>query len=97
MKISFKTQPDILKNQVQQLMRENYSQMEQDLVDKCTKKVDEKYNSDFYYELRKVEYHPGDKDLVSILSTLKDAYKQSGLTKDVECIDNQIKKLDTKA
>lgn len=88
MKISFKTQPDILKNQVQQLMRENYSQMEQDLVDKCTKKVDEKYKSDFNYKLKKVEYCPSDKDLISILSSLKDAYKQSGLTKDVECIDN---------
>ena len=37
------------------------------------------------------------KDLVSILSSLKEAYQQSGLNKDVECIDNQIKKLDVRA
>lgn len=97
MNISFKSQPDNLEKQVNQLMRENYSKIEKDIVDNCINKIDNQYNSEFNYRLKKVEHTPGNKDLVSILSTLKNAYKQSGLNKDVECIDNQIKKLDVQA
>ena len=97
MNISFKSQPDNLKNQVQQLMRENYSQMENEIVTKCSQKIDEKYKSNFDFKLRRIEHSPNNKDLVAILTSLKDAYKQSGLNKDVECISNQIKALDVQA
>lgn len=97
MNISFKSQPDNLEKHVNQLMRENYSKIEKDIVDNCIKKVDNQYNSEFNYKIKKVEHYPSDKDLVTILSSLKDAYKQCGLNKDVDCINNQIKKLDVQA
>ena len=97
MKISFKSQPDNLEKHVNQLMRENYAKIEKDIVNDCINKIDSRYNSEFNYKLKQVEFSPSDKDLVSILGSLKEAYQQSGLNKDVECIDNQIKKLDVQA
>lgn len=94
MKISFKSYPNNLDKHVNQIMRENYAALENDIINDCSKNIENKYRSDFDYELRQVENRPGDKDLVSILVSLKDAYSQSGRQKDVECIDNQIKKLD---
>mgnify|MGYP000260072776 FL=1 len=97
MKISFKSQPDNLEKHVNQLMRENYAKIEKDIVNDCINKIDSRYNDEFNYNLRRVEFSPSDKDLVWILASLKEAYQQSGLNKDVECIDNQIKKLDVQA
>lgn len=97
MKISFKSQPDNLEKHVNQLMRENYSSLENNIINNCSKNIENKYKSEFDFKLRKVENMPGNKDLVSILGSLKEAYQQSGLNKDVECIDNQIKKLDLQA
>ena len=97
MKISFKSQPDNLEKHVNQLMRENYAKIEKDIVNDCINKIDSRYSDEFDYNLKRVEFSPNDKDLVSILSSLKEAYQQSGLNKDVECIDNQIKKLDVQA
>lgn len=97
MKISFKSQPDNLEKHVNQLMRENYFKIEKDVINRCCENIDNKYKSEFDFKLKEVENSPSNKDLVTILSSLKDAYSQSGLNKDAECIDNQIKKLDIQA
>lgn len=94
MKITFKSHPSNLESQVKQLMRENYSTLENDVINNCCKSIEDKYKSEFNYELKKVEFSPSNKDLLAILNCLKQAYLQSGMQNDVECIDNQIKKLD---
>lgn len=97
MKVTFKSRSDNLEKHVNQIMRENYSALENEIINNCSKKIEDKYYSEFTYKLKEVENSTGNKDLVTILDCLKDAYSQSGMNKDVECIDNQIKKLDVQA
>lgn len=97
MQISFKSQADNLEKHVKQVMRENYASMENEVVNNCAKNIDEKYRSEFVYKLKKVENNPSNKDLATILKTLKDSYSQAGMTKDSEVLEKQIEKLDVQA
>lgn len=97
MQISCKAQPDNLEKHIKQVMRENYASMENEVVNKCSKNIEDKYRSEFQYKLKKVENNPSNKDIAAILSSLKEAYSQSGLKTDSEILDKQLQKLDIQA
>ena len=100
MKISFqsgqKAQPLTIniENQVKQVMRENYAAMENEIIDNSCQKIKGQFFDDFQNAIRKTQNEIGKKDLVNILTTLKSAYFQAGLTKDAEVLDTQIKQID---
>lgn len=92
--ITFKSSPDTLSLQVQQVMRENRKAYEQEIVDNCTKRIEDKYLQDFNIKIKDAENNLSKKDFLNILNTIKSAYADAGRSEDSKVIAEQIKRLD---
>ena len=97
MNLSFNAYPDIMENQIKQVMRENYASMEADIIKDCTDKVSQDFRPVFNRQAAKLKTGIGQNDLKTILTTLKDAYNKAGMTKDSSVLEQQLKRLDVEA
>lgn len=95
--LSFKAYPDIMENQIKQVMRENYASMEGDIVKDCTDKVNQDFRPVFNRQAAKLKNGIGQNDLKILLTTLKDAYNHAGMVNDSSVIEQQLKRLDVEA
>lgn len=97
MNLSFKSYPDIMENQIKQVMRENYKSMEADVVKNCTQRVNDDFRPMLNRQTAKIKNSVGNNDLKNILTTLKDAYSAAGMTGDVSALEKQISRLNVEA
>ncbi len=93
LKVSFKSYPDNLDLLINSKMRENYASIENEIVQKATDEVNDKFKSRFNRQISKLQTETGAKDIANILSAISKAYKDAGLNRDSDIIDSQIKKL----
>ncbi len=96
--VTFKAaQPDTIKYQVKQVMRDEQKTYEDLIFDNCTKKLNEKYMDEFNVKINDARNNLTKQDKITVLSMLKDAYNDAGMKKDAAVIDAQIGKLNVEA
>lgn len=95
MKISFRGQDDV-ERQVKQVMRENYTSMEDEVLKNCRAKIDKEFRGDFAHKMQTQRSEIGNQDAVNMLTILKDAYKGAGMQQDAQALSAQISRLDVK-
>lgn len=90
-------QPDTIKYQVKQVMRDEQKSYEKQIFDICTKKIEDKYLDEFNLRITQAQNNLTQKDKITVLSLLRDAYKDAGMNKEAEVMAAQIGKLNVEA
>ena len=88
---------DPIERQVMQVMRENYAQIEGDVLQSCRTKINNEFYDEFIHQAKVQKNNVDNVDLKTILTVIKDAYLNAGMNKDAIAIDSQIARLDVKA
>lgn len=88
---------DPIERQVTQVMRENYAQIESDVMQNCRTKINNEFYDEFIHQAKVQKNNVDDTDLKTILTVIKNAYLKAGMNKDAIAIDSQIARLDVKA
>ena len=79
-----------LNRQVKQLMRENFADMQNSIIENARKQTNNEFKDKFEKEIKKSQNIPIQQDTKLILNELKTAYRNAALQWDVDAIDRYL-------
>lgn len=79
-----------LNRQVKQIMRENFADMQNSIIENARKQINNEFTDKFEKEIKKSQNIPIQQDTKLILNELKTAYRNAALQWDVDAIDRYL-------
>lgn len=79
-----------LNRQVKQIMRENFADMQNSIIENARKQINNEFKDKFEKEIKKSQNIPIQQDTKLILNELKTAYRNAALQWDVDAIDRYL-------